>query len=224
MSISIASALSRGILSPIPGICFILAIILWDRAVVKTVLKAMLFITVFTLLVMLPMTIYGYLFMDTHVKTTLQQLVIDTIAPLLLRVSVATGSLVLLLNFIGYVNLIRGLALLGTPRNIVFMLALLMRFIPVMLRDTLRILAAREARIISRGTSYKHVWGLISTVAGDILARSSNRAWRMQLALKAKGIDNTLITHRAERPNVTSIVFLVVSLSCAASIAILSVV
>lgn len=85
---------------------------------------------------------------------------------------------------LGWRGLIEGLRGLGAPEGLASSLGLLLKYIPVFLRDLARILAAREARVLRR--SYRLSWSMLASVAGEILVRGYARAEALRMAMEAR--------------------------------------
>ncbi len=113
---------------------------------------------------------------------------LEEAALLVLRTVSAAAIFSAVLVHIGWRGVIDGLRGLRVPQELILMTGFVMKYVPVFLRDVCRTLAAREARILKK-PSYLESWGLLSTVVGDIIVKGYWRAFRVEMALKARGFE-----------------------------------
>ena len=113
---------------------------------------------------------------------------LDVMMAFVARVLAATAIFTSITSIIGWRGIIRGLDGLKIPKDITFLLGTSIIYIPLFLREALRMLSAREARLLVKPNS-KGVWKLIATIAGDLILRGYERAWRIEKAIKARGLD-----------------------------------
>jgi len=98
-------------------------------------------------------------------------------------------------SLMGWRRTIMGLEGLRMPRELTFLLNLSVIHIPLFLRESSKMLSAREARVM-RKITFKELWKVLATVVGDILLRSYERAWRLEKAIKAR----RFATEDSQRP------------------------
>lgn len=84
---------------------------------------------------------------------------------------------------LGWRGVVEGLRGLGMPA-LAFSLGLLLKYIPIFLRDLAGVLAAREARAMRKGL--KLSWTLLASAAGEVLVRGYARAEALRMALEAR--------------------------------------
>jgi hypothetical protein len=132
---------------------------------------------------------YTYQILITKKSITLSILLLDKakgLLPLLLRTSVSSGILVLIIYIMGIQKLEYTLIRIGMPKKWVDILILTIIFIPIMLRELTKILIGRKSRVIYRNIDLKLIWYLLSTALGEIIIKGYNRAFRLQLTLSAR--------------------------------------
>lgn len=89
-------------------------------------------------------------------------------------------AVTLLLGWRGLVEALDGLGLHTLSLNV----ALLLRYIPLFLREAARMLAAREARLIAGQRGF----GAVTSVAAELIVRSYHRAYMLTLAMEARSL------------------------------------
>ena len=107
-------------------------------------------------------------------------------APALLAALRAVSAASALTGFtvcLGWRGVVEGLRGLGMP-VLADSLGLLLKYIPLFLRDLAGILAAREARVLRGGL--KLSWALLASAAGEVLVRGYARASALRMALEAR--------------------------------------
>jgi energy-coupling factor transporter transmembrane protein EcfT len=105
-----------------------------------------------------------------------------------LRVVAAASIFTVFMVNIGWSGLIRGLTMLKIPKEFIYLLGLFLKSIPLILRDTTRIIAGRESRTLKR-LRIKGIWYIIVSVAGDLFMRGYMRSWKLSLAMNARGFN-----------------------------------
>lgn len=165
---TVAMSFSKGLLAPVVGMALLTIIAFRFR--LFTLFKIVVIAAGFALLIIAPMAI-------------LAKFDVFNLASLVLRTSTASGSLALGFMLIGQKGLKRALLSLGFRPSWVFSIILFLRFLPVMVRLTTKSLIAREARIVGE----KGRWLILSSVVGDIILKGYERAWRLRLAMEARG-------------------------------------
>jgi energy-coupling factor transporter transmembrane protein EcfT len=111
------------------------------------------------------------------------------ILPLILRISSSAGFIILILHLLGIRGLGISLRQMGVPGKWVDTLILTIIFIPVMSRELIKIMMGRESRIVVDRPRLRRVWQLLSTVVGEVIIKGYFRAYRLQLTLKARLIN-----------------------------------
>lgn len=179
----------------------------------KSVARATVTISAFVLAVTLPMALYQACL--NHMSLPDPIALARGLGPLLLRCAATTSALVLMAQSLGLTGLITGLRELRVPPRALFALTLFLRYVPVMLRDATRLLSAREARIVLGTNRIKSSWFVLSTVASGLLIRGFDRAYRLQMALRARGLDPNFVPTPEVRAGPLDLIFVMLSLTLA---------
>lgn len=222
-SLAIAVSFSRGSVAPLLGLVILLASMFFFRVKFMRVLRVMLWLLVFTLLIVIPMAVYKVLLYGQ--EYSIPSLLFDRtagIVPLILRATVASAFTALSVLALGLKDFIKGLRELGFHPMWVESMVLTVRFIPVMIRTLVRLLFAREARLTVGKWSIRNLWYMISTVAGDVIIRGYERAQKVQLALKARGVYEIYHAPLERRMSANDTVLMSVSLAFVAIILFIS--
>lgn len=103
---------------------------------------------------------------------------------IVLRAVAAASIFSVITIHLGWRGIIAGLRRLHFPSSFIFLIAIFIKYVPIFLRDIIRMMAAREARTMSSGL--RLLWRDFSSIIGDLFLRAYNRSWRLQLALKAR--------------------------------------
>lgn len=99
---------------------------------------------------------------------------------------VAAGAIFTAFIFIlGWRRTVEGLKGLKIPNGIVSLLSISIIYIPFLTREMVKMLSAREARILRRA-KLREVWHVLASIIGDLILRSFERAWRLEKAIKAR--------------------------------------
>ena len=114
------------------------------------------------------------------------------------RVTAAAAVFSAFTSMMGWRRLVEGLESLRMPREITSSLTLSMIYLPLFLREALKMLSAREARIV-RKRKLRDSWEILATVVGDLLLRSHERAWRIEKAIRARSF--TAFRNLLKRPS-----------------------
>ena len=101
-----------------------------------------------------------------------------------LRTSTAILTLGVFLSYLGWRNIAIGLKKLRMPNKLIFMFTFFLKFLPHHIRHLIRLLFARESRIIVRG--YRRYWFVLSTIIADLLVNSTYLAQRFALGLQSR--------------------------------------
>jgi len=107
------------------------------------------------------------------------------VAAFVLRVAASSLALLAAAAHLGWWGLVAALAGLRLPSFFTLSLALMLRYVPLLTREAARMVLAREARRLSSGLG--PTWLLLSTVVGDLVARSVRRAAALGMAMEARG-------------------------------------
>ncbi|RLE87285.1 MAG: hypothetical protein DRN04_18365 [Thermoprotei archaeon] len=106
------------------------------------------------------------------------------------RVIASTITFIFILRVIGWHNVLSFLHLIKVPSEIVFIINQTIRFIPLFSNEVLKILVAREARIVGGSWSLRRI---LSTTISDVVLRSFYRAWVFGLALNARTLSGGVV-------------------------------
>jgi energy-coupling factor transporter transmembrane protein EcfT len=222
-SLAVAVSFSRGSTAPLLGLLILLVSMFFFRVRFVRVLKIMSWVLVFTLLVVAPMAIYKVFLYGQ--ESGISSLLFDRTAgmvPLILRATVASAFIAMSVMALGLKDFIKGLRELGLHPIWAESVVLTIRFIPVMIRTLVKLLFAREARLIVRKWSIRNLWHMVSTVAGEVIVRGYERSQRVQLALKARGVEEIYNAPLKRRIYINDAIFLAISLTFVAIILFIS--
>ncbi len=92
---------------------------------------------------------------------------------------------ILLSNTTPFPELLRVLRSFGAPRLLVSVLALMYRYVFVLIDEAERMHRARLGRTFTPGR--RHLWAALATVVGQLFVRSTERAERIYAAMLARG-------------------------------------
>ena len=116
---------------------------------------------------------------------------------------------------LGWRGVVEGLRGLGMPA-LAFSLGLLLKYIPIFLRDLAGVLAAREARAMRKGL--KLSWTLMASAAGEVLVRGYARAEALRMAFEARSFAGSAsAVERRMRLSKVEVALLAYALSVAAA-------
>jgi cobalt/nickel transport system permease protein len=104
-----------------------------------------------------------------------------------IRVVAAASVFTAFIFILGWRGVIDGLRGLKVPGSIVSLISLSIVYIPFLIREMVRMLSAREARIV-RKTGFRKLWYVLASVVGDLILRSYEHAWRLEKAIKARSL------------------------------------
>jgi cobalt/nickel transport system permease protein len=102
---------------------------------------------------------------------------------ILARGTFAIGTMVMLSNTTPFSALLELLRSLRFPPILVTVLALLYRYLFILIDEAERILRARRARTFDN----KRRWSVLASVLGELFVRSTERSERVYLAMRARG-------------------------------------
>jgi len=175
---------SRGFLAPIIYIASSILLAFYLNVKLNMWIKPVLFTLFVTSVASLPL-----LFIVSNdaspfsIKVTFDGVLI--FLNIVLRAVAAASIFTVITIHLGWWGIIIGLRRLHFPSSLIFLVAVFIKYIPILLRDAVKMMAAREARTMSH--NLKLVWRNFSSVIGDLLLRAFHRSWRLQLAFRARG-------------------------------------
>jgi len=111
-------------------------------------------------------------------------------ALLILRTAGAAAMFTAVVMHLGWRGLVRGLRGLRLPEELALMVGFFVKYAPIFLRDACRMVAAREARLISRRRHYTAAWAGLISVIGEVVLRSYRRASMVSMAMKARSFSH----------------------------------
>lgn len=115
---------------------------------------------------------------------------------IVLRGLLAAQALLLLIYVCGFNRMCEAMRRLRMPSVLVTQLLMVYRYLSVLLAEALSMQRARSARAYGK-TSYKaSMWG---SFAGQLLLRSIERSRRIDMAMKARGFDGSLVVSAESR-------------------------
>jgi cobalt/nickel transport system permease protein len=94
-------------------------------------------------------------------------------------------TMVLLSNTTPFAGLLQVFRRMGAPTLLLTVLALMYRYLFVLIDEAERMQRARVSRTFTRGST--HVWKLLATVVSQLFIRSTERAERIYSAMCARG-------------------------------------
>jgi len=213
IALAIAVSFSRSIYPPIIVLAMSIPLSRALGVKLRSMARVATAISAFVLAVTLPMALYRAYLDDSSLSNLVA--LAQVLAPLLVRCVAATLMLVLMAQSLGLTGLITGLRGLRVPPKALFVLMLFLRYVPIMLRDAARLLSAREARMASGTNRIKSSWLVLSTVAGSLFIRGFDRAYRLQMAFKARGLDFVFIPKPGVGPGPLDLTVVALSLALA---------
>jgi len=217
LMLAIAVSFSKTIYSPLILLLLVAVLTRLFKVNVRYTLKVAGVTAIFVIGVTLPMALYqAYLSCDVEggLGANLISIVSDVAIPLILRAVAAATVVTLMAQCLGLTRLMKVLRGLRFPPKLLFILMLYIRYIPIMLRQLVKLLSAREARLLSK-SKVKNSWFMLSTVTGSLLIIGFERAFRLQMALKARGLHYDLIPTYSGKISLPDLVFMTLMLGLA---------
>jgi cobalt/nickel transport system permease protein len=104
---------------------------------------------------------------------------------ILVKSTLCLFSMILLSNTTPFSSLLLSMKRLGVPRLLVTILALLYRYLFVLIDEAERLQRARASRTFS--TSRTKKWHMLASLIGQLFVRSTERAERIYAAMTARG-------------------------------------
>lgn len=178
----------------------------------RTIAKIELFVYILSLIVSLPL-----LFTDTgsinsfyELRTNISPAGIYSFTKLLARITVSPLPLLVAITYLGWPNTMEAIARFTILRTTASYLALTIVLIPRIIRYSIQLLIAREARIVKN--KYLNIWKSLSTVIGDLIIHSNSYANKIQYAYVARNISKFKTYRRKTRINKATAVFTMLSI------------
>ena len=217
LGLTVSAAFSYGFILPVLILAVSVALILLTRSPVRKWIKILLFASVWAAIVSgpLPFITPGEPIAASSlglIELEISREGLNTMITFISRVVAATAVFTSLAFAMGWRRIVTGLEGLRIPPQLGLLLNLSIIHIPLFLRETVKMLSARESRIM-RKTRVREVWGVLSTVVGDLLLRSYEHAWRLEKAIKARSFKSTGFSFRTPSAGVSSKDLLLLSLS-----------
>jgi len=183
-------AFSKGFTLPVLILVVSVVLILLTRSPIRTWCKIPLLISVWATMVSVPLPFITSGQVITHmslgwIKLEFTREGLDMMVTFVSRVAAAGAIFTSFAFIMGWRGIVRGLEGLRIPRELGLLLNLSIIHIPLFLREAAKMLSARESRIV-RKIRLKEVWGVLSTVVGDLLLRSYERTWTLEKAIRAR--------------------------------------
>jgi cobalt/nickel transport system permease protein len=105
--------------------------------------------------------------------------------PVVVRSGICLLTILVLSNTTPFSELLRVLQRLRVPAVMITTLALMYRYLFVLVEEAERMRRARASRTFTRGR--RRQWSVLATVAGQLFVRASERAERIYAAMCARG-------------------------------------
>jgi energy-coupling factor transporter transmembrane protein EcfT len=199
-SIAILSALlltgsasfSSGFKTPLLILCLSLLIMLLARSRIYSWLKivaitALWAITVSTPLIFTsPGSLANIALGPVELRISLEGFYL--MATFTVRVVAAAAVFTAFIFILGWRRMVDGLRGLKMPEVATSLISLSIIYIPYLIREMVKMLSAREVRIV-RKTGFRELWYVLASVVGDLMLRSYEHAWRLEKAIKARSIN-----------------------------------
>ncbi|MEM4576246.1 MAG: energy-coupling factor transporter transmembrane component T [Candidatus Nezhaarchaeales archaeon] len=217
LTLAIAVSFSKTVYSPLIVLLLIAILARLFKVDVRYTLKVASVVAIFVMGVTLPMALYqAYISYDVKggLLASLMPIASSVTIPLILRAVAAATAVTLMVQCLGLTRLMKVLRSLRFPPKLLFVLTLYIRYIPIMLRRLVRLFSAREARLLSKSKS-KNSWFMLSTVAGSLLIIGFEKALRLQMALKARGLHYDLIPTYSGKISLQDSIFMALMLGLA---------
>lgn len=224
LALTVAVSFSRTMHAPLIALSVGLLIAWALKVKIRSLLKVMVAMTGFVIAITLPMALYqAYLTYAVRMDfiTVITTTIASNVIPLLLRSVAAITIVTLMVQSLGLTGLIKGLKGLRFPSSLLFVIMVYMRYIPLMLRQAAKIISAREARLVSKVNRVKSSWLILSTVIGSLFTRGFDRAYRLQMTFKARGLDFELIPGPTNRMSLLDFTLIALSLILACALVLM---
>lgn len=176
----------------LPTLIFLISVglVLITRSPIRRWVRIVIFISAWALIVSLPLPFItsGEPIVNLSIgmiKLRASHEGVNLMTAFISRVAASTAIFTSFASIMGWRRTIMGLERLRMPRELTFLLNLSIIHIPLFLRESSKMLSAREARVM-RKITLKEVWKILATVVGDLLLKSYEHAWRLEKAIKAR--------------------------------------
>ena len=167
---------------------YVIILIIASRHMLRFISKAILYLVFLSVIIGLPILVTGNTSINSihDIVTVRYQLStgLPEFVKFVVRVTLAPLPLIATLYFIGWPNLARQLYSVPLLRKITALTTIFILHLPRLLRHTLSLLLAREARHFDN--SLKRQWKSLSTVVGDLIITSASYSRKMQQAIEAR--------------------------------------
>jgi len=190
-AIIMASTVSfdKGVILPLFLILVSIIMILYLKINLKFWVKPVFFTLLVTTVISMPLIFIS----KNNFLLKPMFLEMEEILSLILRATAASAIFTTLIIHIGWTGLLEGLHDLRLPEEFVFLIGFSIKYIPIFLRDTCKLIAAKESRML-KGLKYSTAWSNMSAVAGEIFLRSYEKNLKLNLALTARTFYNSSST------------------------------
>jgi len=178
LALTFSASFSRGIYAPTLVLALSAILALFLKVDVRAWAKLVSMIFAVTLLISSPLIAYGL--------TTSTPLVVYHTAEFVARCTSAASTLAVGALYVGWRGWLTTMRTLRAPEELLWMLTVFVTTTPVILREVARLVVARSCRIVSEG-GLRITWGVLSSVVGDLLVRSYERARMLGMAMEARG-------------------------------------
>jgi len=176
----------------IPALIFFISVglVLVTRSSMRTWIRVIFFISAWAVIVSLPLPFItlGKPMINLSLGLIKLKASYEGINSMIMFISRVVASAAIFTSFasiMGWRRTVMGLEGLRMPRELTFLLNLSIVHIPLFLRESSKMLSAREARVM-RKITFKELWRVLATVVGDLLLRSYEHAWRLEKAIRAR--------------------------------------
>lgn len=183
--LSVVASFSRNLVVPFAILVFSLILALTSKSQICRWIKPVAFVAFIALFVALPLFVSSSGIISDNPSYY-------SLALFILRPIASSAIFTVIFLSLGLSGFLEGLRSLHAPKELIDMIWFFVKYVQLFLRDACRLLAAREARIISDKCGYRKLWWIIGTVAGEILLRSYDKAVRLNLALQARNFGESV--------------------------------
>ncbi|ABN69118.1 cobalt transport protein [Staphylothermus marinus F1] len=135
---------------------------------------------------------------------------IYSFAKLLMRVTLSPLPLLVAIAYLGWTNVLKAMSRFKAVRNVVSYIALTTVLIPRIIRYSIQLIIARDARNVKN--SYSNIWRSLSAIVGDTLIHSHNYADKLQYAYTARTIGCFKTYSGKIRLNIATLFFMFLSI------------
>lgn len=167
---------------------YVIVLIIASRHTLRLISKAILYLVFISAIIGLPILLTGNSNINNvhDIVTVRYQLStgLPEFGKFVVRVTLAPLPVIATLYFIGWPNLARQLYSVPVLRKITALTTIFILHLPRLLRHTLSLLLAREARHFDN--SLKRQWKSLSTVVGDLIITSASYSRKLQQAIEAR--------------------------------------